>query len=428
MAKPIIVHAVDMLHYLPLFLAFQEDEDLRESFSVELAPAPYGDTTAFERLLSNLHSDRNVDFCLCDPMVVNLVNFHKDADRPVAIAQIVQKIPFWAVDHKGPHFEKETDFASCPQLFAYPEGTTGFVLGKMIERQCKGLKNSRLTMREKPIGADLSLSLSGEGAVVLEADILLIRKYQEDTRNEIVFSFPLQRRYSNFCFTALLTRRGVLRSPGGRARARQLVDALMNAIHTIYKYPNRAFDVAKQHFGPQGYNDEIIYGALQTLREQHIFSRSLVIGRRAWDESIHLRRSVDKHFDPPSFRNFVDNSVSQEAFLEHLDNIVDRKTFFLVRNFFDMPLIRGTFEVLVSGTLLALPLIVTQSLKIFTGEKLGFVVIHLLATLLMILLYFFRSQIRLRLHLDPAHWYKEVILLVLGYSIEEYAVLVKLMR
>src|ERR1700686_1132484 len=136
MAKSTIVYAVDMLHYLPLFLAYEDN--LPDAFTTELAPPPHGDVLAIERLMSNLYNDKAVDFCLCDPMMVNRPGTHGSTtdDSPVVIAQIVQRVPFWAVDHRNPQFQSELEFADCTQLMVYPEGTSGFVLGKTIERRC----------------------------------------------------------------------------------------------------------------------------------------------------------------------------------------------------------------------------------------------------------------------------------------------------
>src|SRR5947199_3367738 len=107
MAKTTIVHAVDMLHYLPLFIAYKlylQQQDF------ELVLAPTGDKEAFDRLMSTLTINQSVDFCLCDPMMVNLAKHFSSGDRPVVIGQVVQTVPFWAVDHKKDNFSEEEQF------------------------------------------------------------------------------------------------------------------------------------------------------------------------------------------------------------------------------------------------------------------------------------------------------------------------------
>jgi hypothetical protein len=115
-AKTKLIYAVEMLHYLPLFIAYERE--LRDVLDIELAPAPSGDKSAIWSLMSSATKDRDVHFCVCDPMMVSLKAAYAavGGDEPVAIAQLVGKVPFWAVDHADAPFSDERCFERLNDL------------------------------------------------------------------------------------------------------------------------------------------------------------------------------------------------------------------------------------------------------------------------------------------------------------------------
>src|SRR6266478_1751126 len=173
-----LIYAVEMLHYLPLFIA--HERELSTELEIALAPRPSGDKSAIESLMSTNTKDANVHFCVCDPMMVSLEGAYSalGGDEPVVIGQLVGKVPFWAVDHTADGFCDEEYFGKFSQIVAYPEPNTGFILGKLVYAPFEHSRKDSLHFRpEKPIDADLDLYLKGtDSTVVIEADILKIRK------------------------------------------------------------------------------------------------------------------------------------------------------------------------------------------------------------------------------------------------------------
>ncbi|MGO9273892.1 MAG: hypothetical protein ACLQOO_27235 [Terriglobia bacterium] len=333
MAKTKIVYAVEMLHYLPLYLAHKYW--LSAEFDIELAPAPYGDKAAVDRLMSTLTQDQDVDFCVCDPMMVSLPEAYSATsdDWPVVIGQIVGKVPFWAVNHRQPAFDSVEEFGSFSQIFAYPAPNTGYVFGELIHRRFHQVRTGSPPLREKPIGARLETYLpDGATNVVIEADILLIRKFIQETENKVVFSFARSREYKAFCFTALLTRRRFLEDRDGQGKARKLANGLQRAVHLIYNVPAVAADYAVSLFTPCGYSEEVVRGALQDLVKQELFPNSLVVDRHGWQKSVYVRSQIDPSFKYPSFRKFVFNRIAREEHLQYVSSQADRLAIFLVRN------------------------------------------------------------------------------------------------
>lgn len=356
MAKTKIIYAVEMLHYLPLFLAY--DRFLKDEFEIEIAPAPYGDKAAITRLMSRLSQDNDVDFCVCDPMMVELPkSYSAQTDEwPIAIAQLIQKVPFWAVNHMHQSINDEEDFNKFSQIFAYPPPNTGYVFGKFVYDQCSSVKGSNVVFRaEKSIDADLDHYLSSNGAVVIEADILKIRKYLEATKHNIVFSFPNQNKFKTFCFTAVLTRNKYLKTTDGHSKAEKLLYALEKAMYLIYHDVELPLQYAIDRFKNKGYDEKIIKEALGDLKRDEVFSKSLVISNRAWQASNNIQRRVDQTFPYQRYRKFVDNGLAKNVYFKHLKDQQDRLAFSIFRNPLDFPFVQPLVQLAVSAFLLFLP-------------------------------------------------------------------------
>lgn len=432
MSKTKIVYAVEMLHYLPLYLA---QTRLSDDFEIELAPAPHGDRAAIGRLMSTLSSDREVNFCVCDPMMVNLSEAYSAStgDWPVVIGQLIQKVPFWAVNHERANFSDEDKFADYDQIFAYPKPNTGYVFGKLIHDRCRRIKGKDFKdLREKPIDADLDLFLTSDGTVVIEADILKIRKYQETTRHEVVFSYPLHPKYNRFCFTALITRRRFLETSDGLLKARLLIRALQSATFLIYAEHDLAFHHAQDRFSLKGFDPATVDGALRQLASQEVFSRSLVVDYRGWQKSVYVQQQVESQFRYPSYRKFINNRIAREEYRDFLKAQTKSSSFFLVRNVADYPLVVQGLQSLMALALLLYPLLILafkhELASALTGEAQPWLIAHLVLTVLTLTVFYFSGRLTAFFNLDPANWLAHSFVIVVGYAIADLTIMVELLR
>jgi|SRR5579862_2337415 len=426
MTKTKLVYAVDMLHYLPLYIAHKRY--LADEFDVELAPAPQGDKAAMDRLMSTLSEDESVKFCVCDPMMVNLPESLNatSADKPVVIAQLIRRVPFWAVDHQMHSFKEEEHFSQFTQIFAYPSPNTGYVFGKLMLDAARKHKPKGTEIREKPIDADLDLYLKSDSAVVIEADILKIRKFQEATRGRIVFSFPRSVRCRRFCFTALLTTKNFLQSPGGKAAAGRLLHALQKALYLVHNDYELTLKYATDHFSGKGFDEAVIDGALKELIEESVFPRCLLVGYRDWQASIQVRRLVDGSFRYPPYRQFVDNTIASKEYEEHLTAQTEKGMYWLVRNSFDLPTVRPFLEGAFFLGVAALPFAIFGITSLRTHPAKVWVTANAALTVLLAALYYFRGWITAHLRLDPANATIHALSALFAYVLWEIEVYMRL--
>lgn len=420
-----------MLHYLPLYLA--HERFLKDEFDLELAPAPHGDKAAVDRLMSSVTADRDVDFCVCDPMMVELSKLYsaQTDEWPIAIAQLVQKVPFWAVNHTHPNFKDEEEFTRFRQIFAYPPPNTGYVFGKFVHDQCSKVRGANVSFRaEKNIDADLDFYLTGNGSVVIEADILKIRKYIEATNNKIVFSFPNHNKFKTFCFTALLTRNKFLQKPEGRSKALKLLSALVKAMYLIYNDPQIPKEYARNRFSGKGYSDQIINGALDDLIRDDIFSKSLVINQKAWRTSNYVQRKVNNDFHYQRYSKFVDIRLAKSAHFKHLKEQQDRFAFSMFRNPLDFPIVQPIAQLLFSFLLFFLPApyVGLNNFLNFVLHLESFTLLHLTSTAILLLVYLFRGWITTTLKIDHATWLITTFTLLLGYAIGEITIITEMVK
>ncbi|MBZ5631446.1 MAG: hypothetical protein LAO06_21540 [Acidobacteriia bacterium] len=430
MGKTKLIYAVEMLHYLPLFIA--HERELRDVLDIELAPPPYGDQSAIRSLTSTATKDEDIHFCVCDPMMVSLRSAHAavGADEPLAIAQLVGKVPFWAVNHSEPVFNTENDFERFNQIFAYPAPNTGHIFGKLVYSRFETARGGSLNFREKPIGADLDLYLNGAAqTVVIEADMLKIRKFTEATGNQIVYSFARNRNYKHFCFTAVLTHRAWFSTDKGRDEARSLVSALVRATDLIYTYPDLAKTYALSRFR-KDYTDDIIDGALDALCKDGIFSRSPVIELAGWHKSGQLRRKMESGFAFPSSRRYVDNRVARKEFTAHVKHkAADGEYVITNLSALTSPLRGVAVTTLGFVALYLLPFffsVVRQHFRSALSSNSMFE--HALSTTGVLLLYVFGARIFHSFELDPAKWLEWRYSMFLPYALEEVKIVTKIVE
>ena len=424
MSKARVVYAVDMLHYLPLFMA---ERYLNGEFLFELAD-PRGDAQSFDMLMSTAGAVEDVRFCVCDPMMVNLAHSYSAsaADWPVVIGQLICKVPFWAVNHRSEAFTEEAGFAAYNQLFSYPPPNTGYVLGALAFKRCP--ENKVLKFRpEKPIDADLPFYLSGDGSVVLEADILRIRKYQETTGHEIVFNYPANSEYSDFCFTALITQKKFLASSEGKRQADNLVKALQEALWTIYHDHGLALRCAIDHFQPQGFSPSTIDGALKQLKSDRVFPNSLYVTRKGWRKSVSVQQEVKPDFKGPSFGKFVANRVAHEQHVKCINSRIDERSRF--HGFFDWLTQSPVPRILLAALVLAWPLAFVGGLsglieKISHPHARIWFGLHSLLAIILITACFQGKRIQTAFRFDTGEWFRTLGAAIFTFIIVDVTIIV----
>lgn len=351
MARSRLIYAVDMLHYLPLFIA---QRLLGHDIAFERAQNE-GDLEAFNSLMQDHPSTSDVKFCVCDPMMVNLTASYSAsyADEPIVIGQLVGRAPFWAVNHEDDSFDNEDKFSRYTELYSYPEPNTGYVLGTIAKKRAGG-DDCPLERRDKPIHDQLDSYLVNAKSVVLEADILKIKDFQARTSNKIVFNYPSNKRYNNFCFTAIITQKRFLKSSEGQIQAGELLAALQKSLSIIHAGHELALICANDHFTPRGYSSSIIKPALEQLRSDGIFPKSLIVTTKAWDKSTSLRTEANAAFIKPSRRKYVCNRLAEQSHLSLHKLLRQNWSFFIIKNYLNTPaLIPFLLTILFLGWLVA---------------------------------------------------------------------------
>ncbi len=387
-----LIYAVEMLHYLPLFIA--HERELSAELEIALAPRPSGDKSAIESLMSTNTKDANVHFCVCDPMMVSLEGAYSalGGDEPVVI---------------------------------------GFILGKLVYAPFEHSRKDSLHFRpEKPIDADLDLYLKGtDSTVVIEADILKIRKFTENSRNKVVFSFARNPKYKNFCFTAVLSHKSFLRTASGQAQARRLLGALTRATDLIYTYRDLALNHAISRFQPQGYTTEIINGALGDLITEDVFSRSPIVSRDGWHKSGYVRRQIETKFDFPSFRRFVDNRIAAAEFSTYLRGKVAGERYLFADLSRLLASLRKTATPLVFAALYLLPgFLVKLPPDLPSVIWNPWIIFHFLVITFVVTLYCLRARISYWTKRDPTKWLEWGLGIFAACTIAELGILTELIK
>jgi hypothetical protein len=420
MANKTIVYAVEMLHYLPLYLAYERD--LESRFEIEHCG---GDKTAIDRLMSDFSQDQSVCFAVCDPMMVNLATTYRSDDYPVVIAQVVQKVPFWAINHKCDELQSMEEFDRFTEIYAYQKPNTGYVFGEIIHKCCAKGRHDKIAFKpNKPPDAPIEEFLTHDRAVLIEADILKIRKYEEVTKHRRIFAFPEQKRFRHFCFTALVTRRKYLDSLEGQSDARKLLEALILASYTIYHDHSTALECASRWFG--GYSRQIVSNALRILTDQEVFSKSLVVSYWGWEKNIAIQRQVNAEFKYPRFRRYVDNDIVRTAYYNHIKGQVDGR-FLLFRNFWDFPWVRRTGEVAALMLAAFVPAFFIGFRALIQNCFKPALCMHWSMVSIFALIYYFRGWLSIKTKVDPSDWARLALELAIMYTEVEFGLIRELL-
>jgi hypothetical protein len=429
MRKTKIVYAVEMLHYLPLFMA--HERYLSDRFDIELAPAPHGDKAAIERLMSDLDAHRDVNFCVCDPMMVKLNDAYSadSGDWPVVIGQLIQRVPFWAVDHGAAAFTDERRFRQFDKIYAYPEPNTGYVFGKIVDDIC--IANREVSaLATKAIDEDLDNCLAQARSVVIEADILKIKKYQESYSNHnVVFSYPLDKKYRRFCFTAIITRKKILETPDGLESARELLHSIQRAVYLIYSEHDIASTYANRKFN--SFTLQTVEGALRQLTGQKVFSKSLIVDFRSWQKSIFVQKKVDRNFKYPAYRKFVNNRIARRQYRRFLKEAAEGSSYFLLRNLADYVSANTVLWVVLSVSLLlyaGILVALTRPTAFLERPTQIWLTLHGAFTLLALSAFYLRGWIVTKLNLDPANWLEKSFGIFVAYAGGEVAIIIELLK
>jgi hypothetical protein len=414
-----------MLHYLPLFIAHEE---LRDELDIEIAPSPHGDKSAIASLMSITARDKDVHFCVCDPMMVSLEDAYSavGGDEPVVIGQIVGKVPFWAVNHQNRAFNETKHFGDFDQVFTYPKPNTGYIFGKLVTAPFPG-RGENFFRPEKPIGADLGHYLTGKSSVVIEADILNIRKYVEETDNKIVYSFARDPEYKEFCFTALLSSKNFLRTDQGRGQAQKLLEALVRATDLIYTHNDLVLDFALSRF--KDYTSEVITGALSMLIDEDIFSRDARVRQEGWENSGHIRRQLEEQFKFPSFRRYVDNRIASKVFSAFLKSKTKDSGFLFLHVSRLINAWHKIAPLLVFAIFYLWPFLLLRRCH-HSFDILGdpWFLFHGILTTLLLGIYGFRAFLSHLLKINPAKWLEWGGGLGVGYICGEIIIVLELLR
>lgn len=432
MSKPKLVYAVEMLHYLPLFIA--HERHLQDKLDIELAAAPHGDKVAIDRLLSNSSEDTSVDFCVCDPMVVSLQEAYSaiGAERPVVIGQLINRVPFWAVNHERKPFHALSGFRGYTQIWAYPSPNTGSVFGRLVYNAVTS-PETEISLRDKQIDADLAGCIPNQYSVAIEADMLKIKKFTEATKYNVVYSFPQDSQYNDFCFTALLTRKKVLDDPAGRALALDILRALTEATDLIYTFQDHACIYAARRFALNSphYNERIVSGALSDLIKDRVFSNTPVVSSLGWNRSAKVRESTTQppdQFLHPSFRTCVDNSLAGLAYSGYIRKKLPSTSNLLI----DLARVRriaaGVLGTLFTMVLYAWPLaLVAPKLKVPSGWLNPWIWFHVILTSVIVVLYFW-SEVLTLIRLNPKKVEEWTFPIAIAYAVSEGGIVPELIR
>lgn len=401
-----IYRAADAFLYLPTYVAeeykifetlFSKVASKYPNISIKFMPIDSqmnGDGGAFNRMHeANATKPETLSIAICSPAILlsNDIEAEKAKDC-CAIAALIDKLPFWGINHKGKEFstidELSTHFKSVVYLNEnYKEGN---YLGKILKQRKNINKGFPVTFGEEIDVLEKEYT-NNENPIAISADLVRIIKGVNRKVNPLVINYRFSKD-KKYLTTGLLTHKNAARQYPELLSL--IIEGIQKSISTFYSSNYIAETICKKIaplVDPTLIPSELeIQQIVYLINSEKFYPADLNISRKSWTEAIQNLSSVEIWDDKKKQRDFIYKSYS-----EYVDNTFVLNSEKSIADQFGINL--DTFEKEIKRKpLYAFPFYTSKCLRIFynwiLNSSLKFFIVFILGAITLTSLYFWNRE------------------------------------
>jgi hypothetical protein len=336
--------------YLPLYIAKErgmfEGYLLKHGINrVDIVPPNQneeGDINAIKNMHDVNQADNNViAIAIADPTSFLIPEKITTKTDIRVIGALINKPPFWAIDHKQDELNEIGDFRKEFDVVIHngDEYATGSLIGKRVRGTHGNIKSEIAGYGEEIEKLkDLSKDTNNQRVVAITTDIISIAKAEVNDRLSVNFSFAGERSEFNYITTGILTSKSCCdKYPDILIEIIKIFKTTINELYreegTVRMVLN---EIAKEAFNCTITEEEhkVIY---RLFSRGNFYDKDLIVSEKLWKNSVALQ--TDVHF---GFMFVTEDErqkreqLKKDSFIEYVDNSFALKanTFPGIRIFF----------------------------------------------------------------------------------------------
>jgi len=327
-----IFRAADAFLYLPTYIAEEFDifETLLKPYGIDkfqFITSSRGDFEAIKLMLEeNMNTHDSMAIAITDPTAFLSTRIpHHDSHHindVRVIGAIINKLPFWAVNHVDRVFDSLYDFNSeFTRIIHYKEELiTGYYLGNKVKNY------SRIGVSDKvDFGEEIPLLLKYDGnidnkAVAITADIINLVKGMSNPISPLKINYRFSQE-GDFITTGVLTSKNCCKK--NEKQLNKIVEAIQKSISMLYSSEKIAENICtivseKPKFNKSELRIKDIAKIIELINEERFYPADLNIEKESWDKAVKALAKTemwDMELEIDTVNNSYNKYVSNEYIL-----------------------------------------------------------------------------------------------------------------
>ena len=317
-----IFRAADAFLYLPTYVA--EEYGIFETLlrplgvsSVEFTTSD-GDVKAIELMLAeNNNANDSIAIAIADPIAFLSKQITMQVEEVRVIGAIINKLPFWAVNHTDRVFDTINDFSKeFSKVIYYNESfITGHYLGVKVKT------SSKIGGYGVPFGEEIQAiikedALSPQKSLAITADIVSLVKGITLSQNPLKINYKFSKEGSFFT-TGVITSKKCC--DGNSEKLNKIIEAIQKSISFIYSSDKMAGDICsniskKPQFNDISLNALEISKIIELINEEKFYPADLNITKDGWNKAVKALAKTE-HWDSKD-----ENESLKKSFDMYVDN------------------------------------------------------------------------------------------------------------
>ena len=320
-----IFRAADAFLYLPTYVA--EEYGIFETLlkplgitKVEFSTSNGGDIGAIKEMLSeNNNSNDSISIAIGDPTAFlskRLKNM--EIDQVSVIGAIINKLPFWAVNHTDRVFDSIFEFGKkFSTVIHYKENLiTGYYLGSKVKNSSKISDYEAVGFGEEIPALTKHNTKIGSKAVAITADIVSLVKGLSNATDTLIINYRFSKE-GNFITTGVITSKKCCdNSPN---QLNKIIEAIQKSISILYSSEKIGEKICtavsqKPQFNSVPLSSIEILKIIELINEEKFYPADLNITKDSWNQAVkalakteHWESEDETESIKNSFEKYVDN-------------------------------------------------------------------------------------------------------------------------
>lgn len=320
-----IFRAADAFLYLPTYVA--EEYGIFETLlkplgidKVEFSTSNGGDVDAIKEMLAeNNNASDSISIAIGDPTAFlskRLKNIEIDQVR--VIGAIINKLPFWAVNHTDKVFDSISEFDKVfSTVIHYKENLiTGYYLGSKVKKSSKISQYEAVAFGQEIPALTKHNSQVGGKAVAITADIVALVKGMSNPKDTLIINYKFSKE-GNYITTGVITSKKCCEN--NSTQLNKIIEAIQKSISILYSSEKIGEKICtavsqKPQFNSTPLSPAEISKIIELINEEKFYPADLNITKESWNQAVkalakteHWESHEEAESLKKSFGNYVDN-------------------------------------------------------------------------------------------------------------------------